>query len=250
MESKKLNPFHLHPQEFCTGIFQPGNPHTRPSLKIAWPIQNFTSDQDMNGIIAESLEKERKLIGQELHDNVNQILTVAKLFMEMLSPADMRDKCIKDKSIEYIIMAIQEIRKISREFVVPENKEKGLKDTIKAMIEDVHFSIPMEIRFNCNGEIETLDIDRKTTLLRIVQEQLKNIIWYSKSTLTTIDLSLNSGQVRLSIKDNGIGFDLKRVNKGIGLSNIYDRVKSLNGSVDLQTASGKGCVLSVSFPVN
>jgi two-component system sensor histidine kinase UhpB len=250
MERKKTTLLQIHQQESLTGVTAPVFQNTRPSLKIAWPLQNLISEKDMEAIIAGTLEKERKLIGQELHDNVNQILTAAKLFMEMLRPDDIRERNIREKSIEYIMMAIEEIRKISRELIVPGNKEKGLTDAIKTMIDDIHFSTSMKIKFNCYGDIENLDIERKTTLLRIVQEQLKNIIWYSKSNMTVIDLCLHRGEVKLSIKDNGIGFDPDQITSGIGLSNIYDRVKSLNGSADLQTAMGKGCVLSVCFPVS
>lgn len=210
--------------------------------------QPMVSQNDLASVIAEAIEKERKLIGQELHDNVNQILTTVKLLLEMLHPADKRQQIICEKTIHYVMMAIDETRRMSGELVKSAHHEKGLADAIQTICDDIHFSTSIKINFSYNKEIETLCLEKKTTLLRIVQEQLKNVIKHSKATIVTIKLHLHRDEVTLIIKDNGIGFDAKEVRDGIGLYNIYDRVHSHHGSVMLQTAKGEGCILSISLP--
>lgn len=224
------------------------------SLTLAWPpkelsvLQTVEDQKRIANVIASVQERERKLIGQELHDNVNQILSTVRLFLGMLQPVKMSDKSIREKSVEYILMAIEEIRKISNGLVMPGDKEKRLVDTIKGLVADIHFSTTIRIEFTYNADSEHLDMEKSTTLLRIVQEQLKNIVKYSKAELVTISLQTYPDEIRLVIRDNGIGFDPKQKSNGIGLYNIYDRARAHNGSVNLQTAKGEGCMLSVILP--
>ena len=78
---------------------------------------------------------------------------------------------------------------------------------------------------------------------------MKNIIQYSKATEVTIELRSTDNQVKLSVTDNGTGFDANSTKQGIGLSNIYERVKLYEGVVDLDTSPGKGCRFTVTIPV-
>ncbi len=76
--------------------------------------------------IIDTQEKERTRLGQELHDNINQLLLVAKLYMGLLKPAEAANKVIAKKVIESLDMAITDIQAISREMVLPKLKEKTL----------------------------------------------------------------------------------------------------------------------------
>ena len=194
-------------------------------------------------------EKERTRIGHELHDNVNQILSTVKLFIDMLTPAGQEEKEIKKKSLDYIVTAIDEIRKLSKELVEPQLNQNGLVASIDTLVEDIHLSTSIKIKFTHDQENELLSPGKKVTIFRIVQEQLKNILKHSKANQVDINLQSTTSTVNLIIKDNGIGFDLRQTHRGIGLSNIYERTRFYNGSADIQTASGKGCCLNISIPV-
>jgi PAS domain S-box-containing protein len=193
-------------------------------------------------------EKERTRIGHELHDNVNQILSTTKLFVDMLTPGTKEERQIKLKSIEYIMMAIEEIRKLSKELVVPQLQGKGLIDSIWTLVDDIHLSTRIKIKFTHDNETDLLSPGKKVTLFRIVQEQLKNVIKYSEAGKVEIFLECRDNRARLIIKDNGIGFDPSQTPRGIGLSNIYERTRFYNGKVNIETSPRKGCVLTVSIP--
>ncbi len=90
---------------------------------------------------------------------------------------------------------------------------------------------------------------KKVALFRIVQEQLKNILKHSKANHVDIYLQCKNTDVQLTIRDNGIGFDTRQTQRGIGLSNIYERTRFYNGQVDIQTAPGKGCTVALSMPL-
>ena len=194
-------------------------------------------------------EKERTRIGHELHDNVNQILSTTRMFAEMLTAADEQEKRIKAKSIEYIHTSIEEIRKLSKELAAPELKMNGLEESITSLIDDIHLSSSLNIRFENKHDSSLLSQAKRVTIFRVVQEQLKNILKYSKATEVVISLTNTAGTIELLIKDNGVGFDPSQTRRGIGLSNIHDRVRFYNGTVNIDAAPGKGCTLSASFQV-
>ena len=193
-------------------------------------------------------EKERTRIGHELHDNVNQILSTVKLFVDMLPASSSEEKTIKGKSIEYLVTAIEEIRKLSKELVVPQLKDKGLIDNIRQLVDDIHLSGSLSIRFTHDLENDLISHGKKVTIFRIVQEQLKNILKYSQAKKVDIFLQLKDNDAELVIKDDGIGFDPRQTRSGIGLSNIHDRVRFYDGTVDIQSSPGKGCMLVVKIP--
>ncbi len=194
-------------------------------------------------------EKERTRIGHELHDNVNQILSTAMLFVDMLTPDGKDQKQVKSKSMEYLKAAIEEIRKLSKELVVPHFKEHGLLDSIQSLIDDIHIAHAIKIKFTHDLESDLLSPGIKITLFRIVQEQLKNILKHSKARKAEILLQVKHNDIQLVIKDDGVGFDSGLTHQGIGLSNIYERVSFYTGKVDINTAPRKGCMITVTLPL-
>lgn len=194
-------------------------------------------------------EKERTRIGHELHDNVNQILSTAKLFTDMIVPSSPDGEQLKHKVSEYIISAIEEIRRLSREMVTPQLKENGLVASIKTLVADLKTSGTLHVLFHHCGEVEELSSGKKVTFFRIVQEQVRNILKYSKAKNLTIDLQATEQDAVLIIRDDGVGFDPGQTRRGIGLSNIYERTRFYNGSVFIKTSPGKGCRLTVTIPL-
>ena len=192
-------------------------------------------------------ERERTRIGHELHDNVNQVLSTALLFVDMLSPESKEQRQIKDKSLGYLKSAIEEIRKLSKELVVPQFKEQGLIDSIRSLIDDIQMAHAIRITFTHDLDTELVSSGKKITLFRILQEQMKNILKHSMAKKAEIVLRSGHSDLQLIIKDDGIGFDSRQTHRGIGLSNIYERVSFYNGRVDIQTAPGKGCTIEVNL---
>jgi PAS domain S-box-containing protein len=210
--------------------------------------EKLQNQKEISETVIRVQEKERTRIGHELHDNVNQILSTTKLFVDMLTPSSKEEKQIKSKSIEYIMMAIEEIRKLSKELVVPQLKGNGLIDSIWTLIDDIQMASAIKIKFTHDNETDLLAAGRKVTLFRIVQEQLKNILKYSKAKQVDIFLQCRANIAELVIKDNGVGFDSTHTPRGIGLSNIYERTRFYNGHVSIETSPGNGCTLSVAIP--
>jgi two-component system sensor histidine kinase UhpB len=107
----------------------------------------------------------------------------------------------------------------------------------------------LKINFTHNIDDTLLSGSKKITLFRILQEQLKNIIGHSKATTTQISLQNVNDTAVLTITDNGKGFDPHHTRQGIGLTNIHERTQFYNGTVDITSAAGKGCTLTITIPV-
>jgi signal transduction histidine kinase len=193
-------------------------------------------------------EKERSEIGKELHDNVNQILASAKLFLSSPFIESEEREMFTNKAADHIHMAIEEIRKLSKSLVSPSTEDLGIIETINDMIGDIRWAQKIEIHFNHPGFDESkLDYGLKLTIYRIVQEQMNNILKYAEATKIVIVIKAQPKKLTLTITDNGKGFDLRSKRKGIGINNIINRADVFNGRVDIKTAPGKGCVLKVEF---
>lgn len=91
--------------------------------------------------------------------------------------------------------------------------------------------------------------DIQTALYRITQEQLTNILKHAQATLVDLVIVSTSKSISLQIQDNGRGFDMQQKRKGVGLTNILSRVEALDGTLDLYAKPGKGCRLTVEFPL-
>lgn len=202
--------------------------------------------------VVEAQEKERALIGKELHDNVNQILSTAKLYLE-LADNDENDRTkLIGMSTANIMDAINEIRAISRSLVPSSIDDLGLIDSINDLIESIRATRKLKISFHHYGDIDSrLNEQQKLMLFRITQEQVNNTLKHAQASQLNIELLLDEAFIYLTIQDDGVGFDYSKVRgkKGIGLSNMASRAELFNGKINMITAPGKGCTLQVTVPI-
>jgi PAS domain S-box-containing protein len=193
-------------------------------------------------------EKERHEIGKELHDNVNQVLTTAKLYLDHMGELAPSGEPGRKNSMNLIDTAIHEIRRLSRSLVPPALQDVGLAEAIEELVDGHNSMGTIHFEFETRGlREETLDSGLKLTVYRIVQEGTTNIIRYAEASRATIRLEQNSQQLRLVIEDNGIGFDPTARRKGVGLNNMIHRADVHHGVVQIITAPGKGCHLEIHF---
>jgi signal transduction histidine kinase len=195
-------------------------------------------------------EKERYEISTELHDNVNQQLTVAMMYIASAQQKMPGDSELLKQSSGFILNAIEEIRKLSQTLVTPLIKHFGLSKAIEGMLDDVAAVNPLQIELTADAFYEDdIKYDFKLSIFRIVQEQVNNIIKHSHATTVNIELLRNEQQIYLKIQDDGIGFDVGQQRKGIGIYNIISRSDLYNGIVDIQSSPGNGCGIFITFPL-
>ncbi len=208
-------------------------------------------DQEITKAIINAQEQERFQIGGELHDNVNQILAGVLLNLGMTKGKSLttQNEWI-EKSLTYVHMAINEIRNLSHRLAPASFEENSLEEVFKELIKSININNQYQIKFKMEGVKEIkIDDDIQLNLYRILQEQLNNIMKYSKATLIEISLSLVNQVIHFRIFDNGVGFDTKNFKKGIGLNNIKKRTELISGLFSLQSSPGNGCEIIVEIPL-
>jgi two-component system sensor histidine kinase UhpB len=213
--------------------------------------QRISRQKQITEAVILAQEKERTEIGKELHDNVNQILGASNLYINTaMTDEEMRQELL-ERSTELVSNAINEIRKISKSLITPGLREIGLIESIEDIIDDLKLTkdklvIDLDLQ---NISEEQIEDRRKLTLFRIVQEQLNNIVKHARATRALIRLSGEQDHIVLTVSDNGVGFDVGRHRKGVGITNIISRTELFNGRVEIQSMQGEGCTLTVSLPM-
>ncbi len=195
-------------------------------------------------------EHERKKMGEELHDNVNQLLGVVKLYIEhaQVNPAA-RDEMLK-KSSQFIIQVINEIRSLSKSLISPTLNDLGLMESLKELIDSILKIKGIQIDVHHSDFSENILTDnQKLMMYRITQEQLNNILKHSKAEHVDIELKRTGSTIQLSIEDDGVGFDILKSNGGLGFKNIRHRLELFNGKMKVISSPEQGCKLVATFDI-
>ena len=218
----------------------------RIRLEKELALQHRLKQQQITEVVLDAQERERFELGQELHDNINQILATSKLYLDVaIEEREPRIELL-DKSRRNISMAIEEIRKLSHELITPSLNDLGLVQTIRELIRSIQSVKRMKIRLDVAGlDEDELQPEQKINIYRIIQEQLNNILKHAQANNVDIELYNAQEQVSLRLTDDGKGFDPRIRRKGVGISNIISRAELYNGKVEIESAPGKGCQLVV-----
>ena len=196
-------------------------------------------------------DAERKRIAEELHDRLGSMLATVKLHFNQVN-----DKLVElgEENQSNFINAEQlldeassEVRRISHDLHSGLLQKFGLFAALRQMTESIAEASGIEVNVLRSHWDERLDFDTETNLYRIVQELISNALKHAKATKITIQLSKDIETGTLMYEDNGKGFDLKRVNLGLGLKNIESRVSRINGKLNIDSTPGHGTTVIVEF---
>ena len=214
----------------------------------------FEQEQQKKALTQASIkaqEQEKTKISCELHDNVNQILMSAKLYMDTAKRIPEEADNLLDKAIEYQLMALQEIRHLSRSLSTPSIATKGLQEIINEIVNNLSSLQHIHVDFSFEPLLDVqLNDDEKLTIYRVIQEQSSNIIKYADAKKVTIVVKKQDSMLLLLIADDGKGFDVGIPRKGIGMMNMNCRAAAHNGILTVSSSPGNGCILELSFPIS
>ena len=211
--------------------------------------EKIKKQQEITAAVIIAQAQERTFLGAELHDNINQVLATANLYLECaISDEDSRISLIKD-SRQFIKDAIEEIRKLSKTLAPSSLGEVGLREALIDVIEKIK-KVNDRIKFRIDWQVpdeNAFSEKLKLAIFRIVQEQLNNIFKHAQASTIIISLTQDQEDLRLSIKDDGIGFDTSQKRNGVGLQNIFERANLLKGETSINSKPGAGCELAINF---
>ncbi|MGN6438958.1 MAG: response regulator [Agriterribacter sp.] len=212
--------------------------------------QALAQQKLMTQITIQAQEQERKLLGRELHDNVNQILTGSKIYLRLANESqdDAKRKEFIKQTFQHINNAVSEIRKLSKSLVAPTLGDMGLEPALKELAAEINLGQKLNVTvINENPDSWNADEQLELMFYRIAQEQLNNIQKHANASEATLTMNADETQYYFSVRDNGIGFNPSDRVKGIGLRNIASRVGFYSGKMNIVSAPGQGCLLDISI---
>jgi signal transduction histidine kinase len=213
----------------------------------------FNLMMSQQSIIDESRYKEKKRLARDLHDGVLGRMFGLRLNLDILNSSTDTDAPQKRQELLNQLKTIeQDIREISHDL----NREKLV--LINNFVSIVHNLLEEQKSLHeahVDYQIDTkLDWDKignavKINLYRILQEGLQNINKYANAKNIKVDISGDAENVYLKIKDDGIGFDVNKKSKGIGMQNMISRTQDCQGIIDISSKKDHGTKIVITVPI-
>lgn len=182
-------------------------------------------------------------IGRELHDNIGQLLSLAKISLHSAKP----EKQAEGK--EYITQIIKEVRALSKTLNLDWVESITLDEFIQQQLEKIQSTGYCETSLNSDQSFQELKKDQKLVLIRVIQECLNNAIKHAQPELIIIQISGNDSSRKIEIIDDGAGFDTTVQTQGSGMFNLPKRMETIGGKFNLTSAVGKGTHITLELPL-
>ncbi len=204
--------------------------------------------------ILEAEENERQRIAKDLHDGVGQMMSAAKMNLSAieseLSFTDPKQKESFDKAISLVDESCKEVRTVSHIMMPNALLRNSLGNAIHEFVNKLS-NKTMQVHVYTEGLDEKMDTNVETVLYRVIQECVHNAMKHAQATNLDISLIRDKDGISGTVEDNGKGFDPaeKENFEGIGLKNIITRIEYLRGTVDFDSAPGRGTVIAMHVPL-
>jgi two-component system NarL family sensor kinase len=202
--------------------------------------------------VVQSQEEERGHLARELHDGTSQTLVSAKLLIESAVDALDRDHRpappALGKALQRLNDSLREVRRISHRLRPALLDTLGLPAALERLGDEFAEEGAVDASIMVEGEAFALSPEVKTALFRVTQEALTNVRKHAQAKRVHIALGFSEERVRLAIGDDGIGFDVAAMQldprRGIGLRNMRERMESIGGTLQVDSARGRTSIVA------
>jgi len=229
------------------------NHRHRQKVKLQKTVIELTEKKSNAALEAEI--QERKRIGQELHDSLGHLLSIAGLNASVLYKrkdiAEEKKEELLESLMKSIDDAFDEVRNISHNLAPSLLSEQGLKGALKSISDKVNQSTKLTMSFNTFGLNGKMDDLIENTLFRVIQEIVNNTIKHAEATKLFIQIAQGNNEISLMAEDNGKGFNFDEVIKhsSYGLSHMKSRIENLKGTMFIDSNPNRGTIISIFIPL-
>lgn len=203
-------------------------------------------------------EKERRLIATELHDHISQSLALCNMKLGALLELSSSTHYLTKNLVELralIAQMIKQTRSLSFSISSPLLYVFGLDAAIEQLTEDMAEQYGIAFEYAAGKQLPPLDDDIRILLYRTVYEIFVNIVKHAQAKKVKVGLKQSGGFLRITIEDDGIGFDTAQVKdsmrktKSFGLFSIRERLSYIGGEVDIESHPGSGTRVTITAPL-
>ena len=199
-------------------------------------------------------EQERQRIGQDMHDDLGQMLTGISLIAQNLAKklgsqgAEGADQV--QEIADMVKEADEHARALARGLVPVNIESNGLDNALQELIKKSEKMYEIDIHYSNNQNIELEDNSSAVHLYRIAQEAINNAIKHGKPTTIDVDLNVEDRYATLSVEDNGSGFPESKENgDGMGVRIMNFRAQMIGGNLEINSATGSGTEIICRMPL-
>lgn len=205
----------------------------------------------------EGQEIERRRLAKEIHDGIGPLMSTIKLNLDGLkNDVDVKEAKATKKivAMEELVQSVStDLRSISHALMPSALVDFGLVMALQNLCSKANDSGKVNIEFYHSGMKERLPQNIELSLFRITQELLNNAFKYAQAETISVQLIQHPDAIMLTVEDDGVGFDPQKLadllDKGIGLQNIQTRVKTLEGTLNIETQLGRGVMTTIEVPI-
>ncbi len=189
-------------------------------------------------------------ISTEIHDNVGQVLSLAKVQLNIIDQGETLDRTLLADAKESVSKAMTDLRDIAKSLNSDRIQQSGLYEITEHELQRISRAGLMTVSIINEGSITDLPEQKKLIIFRMIQESLQNIIKHSKATNIDVCFKYEKEKVTISIADNGTGFDKTLLDKkdGLGLHNIFSRAALIGGEATIHSVPGEGTIITITSP--
>jgi PAS domain S-box-containing protein len=211
--------------------------------------------RDLSRHLESVREEERTKLAGEIHDELGQLLTALKIDVSWMAKRLPKAEGLlveKAKTVNKLIdEAVQTVKRVSSELRPGVLDHLGLTAAIEWQAQQLEKRTEIRFEFKSSAKEIVLDRDRSTTIFRICQEALTNVVRHANASKVKITLKEEPGRIVLRISDNGKGIEEEQLSdpKAFGLISMRERARSWGGDVKINGSPGKGTVVMVSIPL-
>jgi signal transduction histidine kinase len=208
--------------------------------------------------IVAAQESERQRIARELHDETGQALTAIGLGLRGIASSRRNDGDKTGENLRQLEQLVEhslmELQRLIADLRPSHLDDLGLGATIRWYGGEIEKRLPLEVYVTVHEEKTSLSTEVITTLFRITQEALTNVIKHSAADIARVSLDYTDNGVRLEVTDDGVGFDRTAMQDmsrpSWGLIGMQERASLLGGTFDINSYPGSGTRVSVYIPYN
>jgi signal transduction histidine kinase len=200
----------------------------------------------------DSEENERRRLAGDLHDSVGGMLSTIRVGLTTIAK-QMPDPRSLEQSKQLLDDTITSVRRISLDLMPSTLDKFGLIPALKEICERFQSAAFVPVNFHDSGDVKPIDRKRELKAFRIVQELLNNAIKHAQASAIEVSVS-GKDQLTIKVEDDGIGFDpasketLAQSGSGLGLYNMANRARLLNGNLEFDTQIKKGSRIILTIP--
>ena len=198
----------------------------------------------------EMQEQTFNTISQEIHDNVGQVLSLAKVQLNIMHQHKTFDETLLNDVKESVGKAMTDLRDIAKSLNSERIRLSSLTEITSIELQRISRSGLMQTSIQTEGTEQSLTEQKKLIIFRIIQEALHNILKHSRATNIKVSFSYDPTQLEIKICDNGTGFDKELLSKkdGLGLKNMINRAALIGGNANIESIINNGTFITLTCP--